>query len=652
MSINNDFICHCADWRFTYAFFIVDHIREKVCRDLPFYGEIDGKKYCVLHYPSKSKTADFDKIYQERIKEENWDFRMVYFPSQIKFGLEDKKEFHNDANFSYSTFADYVIFRYCKFYGSFEFFDSKFLNDAIFIYSEFIGPIRFNSVDFQKQCDFSGVKFHENSSPTFEQTKFKIGLFSSAKFHSEVWFSKAVFTDHANFARTEFFSKADFKEITLPENKENQFKSSIFHSSVNFENSKLFNANFSSSKFSLSANSTFNSINFRNCIFSTVNFANAEFHKSVVFFKTSFQTAHFEGATFKSNAQFQETVFTEDVFFDGTEFGSRDGNRITSGQAHFDGAHFKEDSRVFFNNTWFSYHAHFNYVKFSGYVFFTGNEDNPVFDSIFENHAFGHLLKVSESTFDKPEKVYFHTVRLRPSWFVNLFIDLRKCNFVNIEWSDENRKPITIQGELKNLGERFYKINSKKLLIIVFRQLAENAETNSRFEEASKFRQMAFETEWLDKNASVDNWVNNILNANETLKSTFGTSEAKVDMLAPLKATVQLIYQFLFNFDFLHPLYRILSFYGESWRRAFIVLSFIVVFSGILFVTPLCTFVKDRHGLGGWEAFFYSLRVAALQRPEPQPENDFAKGIITIEGIFAPIQVALLALAIRRKFMR
>lgn len=54
----------------------------------------------------------------------------------------------------------------------------------------------------------------------------------------------------------------------------------------------------------------------------------------------------------------------------------------------------------------------------------------------------------------------------------------------------------------------------------------------------------------------------------------------------------------------------------------------------------------------GAEALFYALRISALQRPEPQPHNNFAKGLVAFETILVPLQAALLALAIRRKFMR
>ncbi len=41
-----------------------------------------------------------------------------------------------------------------------------------------------------------------------------------------------------------------------------------------------------------------------------------------------------------------------------------------------------------------------------------------------------------------------------------------------------------------------------------------------------------------------------------------------------------------------------------------------------------------------------------LQKPEPQPETVEAKTLVAVETVLGPLQAALLALAIRRKFMR
>ena len=51
-------------------------------------------------------------------------------------------------------------------------------------------------------------------------------------------------------------------------------------------------------------------------------------------------------------------------------------------------------------------------------------------------------------------------------------------------------------------------------------------------------------------------------------------------------------------------------------------------------------------------ALTYSLGVMSLQKPEPKPATGTAQTLVTLETILGPLQAALLALAIRRKFMR
>jgi len=51
-------------------------------------------------------------------------------------------------------------------------------------------------------------------------------------------------------------------------------------------------------------------------------------------------------------------------------------------------------------------------------------------------------------------------------------------------------------------------------------------------------------------------------------------------------------------------------------------------------------------------ALIYSAGVMTLQKPEPRPATTAAQTVVLLETILGPVQVALLALAIRRKFMR
>jgi hypothetical protein len=51
-------------------------------------------------------------------------------------------------------------------------------------------------------------------------------------------------------------------------------------------------------------------------------------------------------------------------------------------------------------------------------------------------------------------------------------------------------------------------------------------------------------------------------------------------------------------------------------------------------------------------ALTYSIGVMSLQKPDPKPATNTAYALVVFETILGPVQAALLALAIRRKFMR
>lgn len=115
--------------------------------------------------------------------------------------------------------------------------------------------------------------------------------------------------------------------------------------------------------------------------------------------------------------------------------------------------------------------------------------------------------------------------------------------------------------------------------------------------------------------------------------------------------------------------------YGESWRRATMVLIMLLSIFGFLYATPLAKFEYsekppkkvesmignickyatmkgNKDGFNVCDSVFYSLSVSALQKPEPKPADVFTRILVILQTILAPLQAALLALAIRRKFMR
>ncbi len=456
--------------------------------------------------------------------------------------------------------------------------------------------------------------------------------FNSATFCYFANFNSATFLDRVSFSSATFLAKANFTEIT--------FSKSVFFNSTNF----LDEAHFYLTTFSEWGNfnlAKFMSITlFKSAKFlEGIDFISVNFSSYTSFSKASFMgKASFRSAKFASDADFNNIIFEDDISFFRTRFGKLGSTTFLqtnfSKDVYFDRARFRndvnfnsaifgKDSDVFFRHTFFVKKADFQYCTAEGYLRFSKLRGND------------YQFDFQEAAFEKASRVSFHTLRLCPNWFVN--VDARKFIFTDIRWQNlrpdwKNRK---ITAELANLDARDIKEQNKRLLEIAARQLAVNSEENNRYEEAAKFRYMAMETKRL-----------------EELK------------------------QFSFS-RYLIWLYKWTSGYGESWSWAAFVLVVVLLFFGLLYATPLAKFdygekADDKviadviekpedwtkkydarfHSMKVGEGLVHSLYVAALQRPEPKAADTTTRLFVILETIFAPLQAALLALAIRRKFMR
>ncbi len=406
------------------------------------------------------------------------------------------------------------------------------------------------------------------------------------------------------------------------------------------------------------------------------------FDGGVIWTKHTFKTkTSFLGATFLKGAMFSECVFNEKIIFSGINFYGdvffRDavfcketyfiGTRFFN-DTFFTKTIFNEESQVFFNDAVFYDRVNFSYSVFKNYVAFDGEQ---TFNTTKTKVNFQNIR------LENPEKISFANIQLRPSWLIEL--DSRKLNFVNVSWKNVGKISAkkNIIAELKNIPFE----NSSTLLKIAFRQLAENAENNNRLEEASNFRRMAFETEWLEKKEKISNWIKNLVPESEKLKRRFGGSNNEEDKPIPPTNSIGILRR---SGDFfIHGLYRITSFYGESGSLGFgvlLTLIFIVfplIYTQTQFQTspkaiplevvvvtdcknvveeskPVCSQIK-QGGLGicDGEAILHSLTAVTFQDVEyRKPISGWAEFWTILEKIVAPLQAALLALAIRRKFMR
>jgi len=407
-------------------------------------------------------------------------------------------------------------------------------------------------------------------------------------------FRRVWFPDEVSFSSFEFGTKADFSNAT--------FSAAAVFSSAYF-NAK---ADFSNATFNGAA--VFHSATFR----ATANFNGATFHGVADFgWSTNFCAgAYFISATFSSEAEFIYATFSGDAYFRFATFSAdADFTFVTfSAEAVLFSATF--GAKADFRFATFRAEAVFNAATFADHVRFAGEQKNEVFTNTSQ-------LNLQFARIEKPDRASFHTLSLRPNWFVN--IDARKFGFTNVNWGR-----LSINEEIGRL-EKNHVSSSHPLLAIACRNLAVNAEENHRYEEASKFRYMAMEA--------------------RRLESWRG--------FAPWR---------------LGWWYWLASGYGERVLKAFVVLL------GIWFVAGL---LYTRVGFARWEpklaseidvaiarrdevgaplkfsrALTYSAGVMTFQKPEPRPATTAAQTVVLFETILGPVQAALLALAIRRKFMR
>jgi len=361
---------------------------------------------------------------------------------------------------------------------------------------------------------------------------------------------------------------------------------------------------------------------FRAVFFSAyAEFSDFTFDKIADFRSATFKkNVSFIGAVFKQEARFSWTNFQGDTFFDLAVFEKK---------ALFDSCYFGKDSDVNFRGVAFNRTVDFSYATFSGFVEFgwknkkysreedeKKNKPQQSKESCFT--TFRTRLKLQHTRIESPNKIKFHSVRLRPHWFVNT--EAAKFIFTNCRWKLSDESHTNIETELNGL--RHLKLqHPHKLLTKVFWQLAENHEENKSYPKASRFRRFAQDSKLKEEYFGWKIWS-------------------------------------------WHWWYWLSSCYGESPFRAGMVLAALLFISAIAFthtnfqVCPITKSIAEKsceppRGLELNEAILNSLATATFQNVEYiKPDSKTTTFIIILEKIFAPLQAALLALAIRRKFMR
>jgi hypothetical protein len=343
-----------------------------------------------------------------------------------------------------------------------------------------------------------------------------------------------------------------------------------------------------------------------------VSFRDVEFSGAPDFDSATFSAeADFKGATF-TRASFRRTTFTGKADFFGATF---------TAEADFYYATFSSEAD--FGATYFGGRAYFENATFADRVIFSGPEEDYWRTPFVETSS----LELQSARIEKPDRVSFHSVSLRPHWFVG--VDASEFDFIDVDW--KWRRTNQEIRSLRNISG----LKPHRFLAIACRRLAVNAEENHRYEEASKFRYMSMDA--------------------RRRESWFGFAPWSLDWW-----------------------YWLASGYGESVLRALVVLIVILAGFALLYSRVKCVRVPYliETACMGWEqkqpgadqtgssysiqqpawdfprALAYSAGVMTLQKPEPRPTTTAAQTAVLLETVLGPVQAALLALAVRRKFMR
>lgn len=428
--------------------------------------------------------------------------------------------------------------------------------------------------------NFDGVWFPAELSLDFEDREFASDVnFSNCTFNGEVSFRKCVFHQKVKFSNAEF--KAEFNVEFCEFRDEADFSQSSFEAYTDFSG-----GDFKSS----------------------VTFADCNFVGEVSIVFGFEHRTDFTGAVFENDVEFSDSEFRGETTFWGTRF-----------QSVADFTETKVFAELDFSNATFRDAVRFGSPGWHSYSFGLKAE-----------------LSFAHAQVDRPERISFHTVELKPSWFIN--VDSRRFVFINVNWNSVSiAKNIPVD-------------DPPELLAIAYRNLAVNAEENHRYGEASTFRYLAMDTRRL----------------------THDTFQGLHSLLQKInRRWAWRIANWRWGriaFWRLSWWYWLASGYGERAFRAFIVLLGLWLLFALSF-TRVGFVVSDKDSLNksdvtqskyeAWgrplnfpRALTYTGGVMTFQKPEPRPQTNTAHALVLLATVLGPLQAALLALAIRRKFIR
>jgi uncharacterized protein YjbI with pentapeptide repeats len=387
----------------------------------------------------------------------------------------------------------------------------------------------------------------------------------------------------------------------------------------------------------------------------------SDFSRFVFEARVSFEGAQFSGEwTNFIRAQFSgaQTSFIRAQFsgewteFSGAQFSSEwtdfQEAQFSGAETSFLGAQFGS-AEISFQEATFAKEVYFTGVTFSEKVTFWGTQGNRVFGP----GAWAHF---DRPRIEKPEQVTFNTVLLHPGWFINA--DVRKVDFTDVRWYGMPGGPEgTLEVEIDSLKKQGVEA-PHSLLAQACRRLSANAEDSREYPLANEFHY------WSMDALRKESWDYLIW-----IREWISKSGLRVARRCGLATTLRLVWSRIrrrrqsrprSRFGLINTLYWALSGYGVRAGRALGVFLTIAVVFAVLYMTIGHPSLRVLPIVGIWQdladagrAVMYSFGVMARLRPEPIPEEmGLFQILVTVEGILGPLQIALLALAVRRKVMR
>jgi uncharacterized protein YjbI with pentapeptide repeats len=590
----------------------------------------------VLHFPDESKEGAFRDALSTKLEREDHNFSGLYFPRDTP---EFKgRKFHTEVRFIGATFRGQADFSGAIFYGNSNFSDALFngektlfrealfAGDATFANTRFRGDITdFQGAKFGGHTRFLGTRF-EATETSFWGAKFggnEVSFDGSEFSGDKVWFTEAKFgskfttflnarfdSSSTNFSDTIFHSeRTSFALATLGRApKKDGFGGMIDFAYARFGGMSIAFANahfsgdsvwFNHAVFSSREGTLFREAQFdgKDTVFSNVlfgsecaDFSSAKFtSESTEFTETEFRDATFESATFQHGADFTEAEFAPD-------------NKTDFRRATFAG-------EVYFREARFNGYTDFYRANFLDAAKFIGDEKKP---QVFAPNG---QVSFTRARIEKPDLFLFDTVRLRPSWFVG--VDARKFDFTAVEWYGllRNSPEGSLHDEIERVREKEKGRSTYSLLAQACQRLAANAEDNRDYPTANEFHY----------------WSMDALRQGKPVSAL---------------AAWRLIWW-----------YWILSGYGERQIRALGWLTAILVGFAALYMWLQPWGAEETPKIGvlnlAWESIVYSLGVMTrLANDIPNNATPLEESLIILEGVLGPFQIALFALALRRRFMR